>query len=172
MSFHAGRTTGAAVPPTRACNWLSTIGNSLGACSVSTRIQSKPAPAIASAVTLLHELHHRPICGRASRMAFLKVLTGISISKVCASLRHSASLYDLSMSRCKPRQSFDALALETCRLKAPEDWRSPRRYHESRKFMVPMHAEFGVRTLHEPERAAGILPAEEPEKSAADEVSV
>src|ERR1043166_6154876 len=79
MSFHAGRTIAVAVPPEAACNWLITIGNSLGECSVSSSIQSKPAPAITSAVMLLHRLDHSPICGLPALSACLKWLTGISI---------------------------------------------------------------------------------------------
>src|SRR5437016_8252084 len=38
-------------------------------------------------------------------------------------------------------------------------------------FMVPMHAEIRMKAFHEPQGAAGILPAEEPERSSADETS-
>src|SRR5713101_3699655 len=39
------------------------------------------------------------------------------------------------------RQSSGALAMEASRPKAPEDWRTPRRYHAIRRFMIPMRAE-------------------------------
>src|SRR2546422_3845801 len=39
------------------------------------------------------------------------------------------------------RQSSGALAMEASQPKAPEDWRSPRRYRAIRSFMVPIHAE-------------------------------
>ena len=68
--------TGLAEPPVIPCNWLNTIGNSLGACSVSSNNQSKPAPAMTSMETLLHRLLQRPICGWPSRNAFLKGFTG------------------------------------------------------------------------------------------------
>src|SRR6266850_6706145 len=71
MSFQAGRTTGAAELPTKPCNWLKTVGSSLGACSVSIRIQSNPEPPMTSATTLLQRLHQRPICDRPSRIACL-----------------------------------------------------------------------------------------------------
>src|SRR6185295_18456207 len=38
-------------------------------------------------------------------------------------------------------QSSGALAMEASQPKAPEDWRTPRRYRAIRRFMVPMHAE-------------------------------
>src|SRR6266487_5212984 len=38
------------------------------------------------------------------------------------------------------RQSSGALAMEASQPKAPEDWRSPRRYRAIRRFVVPMHA--------------------------------
>src|SRR5438445_13732058 len=78
-SFQAGRTTGAAVPPTRDWSWLKTNGSSLGACSVSRRIQSKPAPAMTSELRLLHKLLQSPICGRPSQSARLNGLIGIFV---------------------------------------------------------------------------------------------
>src|SRR6266567_6268211 len=78
-SFQAGRTMGVAVPPAIACKELKTIGSSLGACSVSIRIQSKPAPAMTSTARLLQRLFQRPICGRPSRIACLKGLMGIRV---------------------------------------------------------------------------------------------
>ena len=41
---------------------------------------------------MLHELHHKPICGRASRMALLNVFTGICMTGACASYCDSARL--------------------------------------------------------------------------------
>jgi hypothetical protein len=71
VSFHGGRTTGCAVPPTIAWSWLWTIGSSLGECSWSSSSQSKPAPARTSTVTWLERLLHRPIWDRPARMARL-----------------------------------------------------------------------------------------------------
>src|SRR6266581_860058 len=48
------------------------------------------------------------------------------------------------------RQSSGALAMGASRAKAPEDWRSPRRYRAIRRFMVPMHAKKRKGALHEP----------------------
>jgi hypothetical protein len=80
MSFHGTRTMGCAFPPdAAACSWALTIGSSFGECSVSSRIQSKPAPAMISTVMLLDRLDHNPICSRPLWMACLKVLTGIFI---------------------------------------------------------------------------------------------
>src|SRR6266516_2958014 len=47
------------------------------------------------------------------------------------------------------RQSSGALAMEASRPKAPEDWRSPRRYRAIRRFLGPMHAEKRKEALHE-----------------------
>src|SRR5687767_11625048 len=79
VSFQAGRTTGAALPPVMACNWLRTLGNSFGACSVSMRIQSKPAPAMTSVTMLLQRLDQKPICGRLARRACLNLFGGSCI---------------------------------------------------------------------------------------------
>jgi len=58
------------------------------------------------------------------------------------------------------RQSSGALAMEASQPKAPEDWRSPRRYRAIRRFMVPMHAKKRKEALHEPNgRSAGHLPS-------------
>jgi Tfp pilus assembly protein PilF len=48
-SFQGTRKTGSAVPPRMACNCGSSVVMSLGACSPSMTIQSKPAPARISA---------------------------------------------------------------------------------------------------------------------------
>jgi hypothetical protein len=48
------------------------------------------------------------------------------------------------------RQSSGALAVEVSQPKAPEDWRSPRRYRAIRRFMVLMHARTRKEALHEP----------------------
>src|SRR5882672_7190954 len=50
------------------------------------------------------------------------------------------------------RQSSGALAMEASRPKAPEDWRSPRRYRAIRRFKVPMHGIKVVGAFHEPAR--------------------
>ncbi len=55
------------------------------------------------------------------------------------------------------RQSSGALAMEASQPKAPEHWRSPRRYRAIRRFMVPMHAKKRKGALHEPQGAAGLL---------------
>src|SRR5437762_8667684 len=47
------------------------------------------------------------------------------------------------------RQSSGALAMEASRPKAPEDWRSPRRYRAIRNFRVPMQAKIRNGALHE-----------------------
>src|SRR6185369_5059796 len=52
-------------------------------------------------------------------------------------------------------QSSGALAMEASQPKAPEDWRSPRRYRAIRRFMVPMRAGKRIRAFHEP-GSAGI----------------
>src|SRR6266487_6172518 len=57
------------------------------------------------------------------------------------------------------RQSSGALAMEASQPKAQEDWRSPRRYRAIRRFMAPMHAKKRKGAFHEPQGAAGILPA-------------
>ena len=49
------------------------------------------------------------------------------------------------------RQSSGALAMEASQPKAPEDWRSPRRYRAIRRFMVPMHSEKRKEAFHEPQ---------------------
>ena len=49
--------------------------------------------------------------------------------------------------------------MEASQPKAPEDWRTPRRYRAIRKFMVPMHAK-NEGVLHEPQGAAGRETAE------------
>src|SRR6058998_572133 len=48
------------------------------------------------------------------------------------------------------RQSSGALAMEASQPKAPEDWRSPRRYRAIRRFMDPMHAKKRKGAFHEP----------------------
>jgi len=45
------------------------------------------------------------------------------------------------------RQSSGALAMEASQRKAPEDWRSPRRYRAIQRFKVPMYAEKNERGL-------------------------
>jgi hypothetical protein len=55
------------------------------------------------------------------------------------------------------RQSSGALAMEASQPKAPEDWRSPRRYRAIRRFMVPMHAGKRKEARHEPTRARATL---------------
>src|SRR6058998_2362756 len=45
------------------------------------------------------------------------------------------------------RQSSGALAMEASQSKAPEDWRSPRRYRAIRRFMIPMPARKPKETL-------------------------
>ena len=47
------------------------------------------------------------------------------------------------------RQSSGALAMEASQPKAPEDWRSPRRYRAIRRFMVPLRAKNGVGAFQE-----------------------
>ena len=79
MSFHAGRTTGVAVPPVIACSCDCTIGSSFGECSVSSSTQSKPACARISATMWLERLDHMPICGFLSFSARLNLLTGNSM---------------------------------------------------------------------------------------------
>ena len=79
MSFHAGRTTGVAVPPVIACNCDCTIGNSFGECSVSSSTQSNPACARISATIWEDKLDHMPICGLPFFNACLNWLTVISI---------------------------------------------------------------------------------------------
>ena len=73
-SFQGGRTIGVAVPRTEACNCANKSGISLGECSLSSRIQSKPASAMISATIGLHRLDHRPICNLPAAMARLKAL--------------------------------------------------------------------------------------------------
>src|SRR5690348_508789 len=79
ISFHAGRTTGVAVPPTIACNCACTIGSSFGECSVSSSTQSKPACARISATMWEDSEDHIPICGFPAFRACLKLLRGRSI---------------------------------------------------------------------------------------------
>ena len=73
-SFQAGRMIGVAVPRCTACNCDSRPGISLGECSVSSRIQSKPESEMISAAMLEHRLDHRPICNWPAAMACLKAL--------------------------------------------------------------------------------------------------
>jgi hypothetical protein len=47
-------------------------------------------------------------------------------------------------------QDAGALAMEASQPKAPEDWRSPRRYRAIPRFMVPMHAKKRKGAFHEP----------------------
>src|SRR5262245_47820753 len=79
-SFHAGRTMAAAVPRAAACSWLSRPGISLGECSVSNRIQSKPESDTISAAMLLARLLHSPICNCPAAMARLKLFSGRCMS--------------------------------------------------------------------------------------------
>jgi hypothetical protein len=79
MSFHAGRTTGVALPPVIACSCDCTIGSSLGECSVSSSTQSAPEWARISATMWLDRLDQMPICGLPSFSAFLNLLAGSSI---------------------------------------------------------------------------------------------
>ena len=48
------------------------------------------------------------------------------------------------------RQSSGALAMEASRPKAPEDWRTARRYRAVRRFMVPMRGQEVVQAFQEP----------------------
>src|SRR5204863_3171157 len=52
--------------------------------------------------------------------------------------------------------------------KAPEDWRTPRRYRAVHRFKVPL---LGIEVVGVLRGAAGILPAEESERSSADDTS-
>ena len=61
-----------------ACNCESTPKTSLGACSISSTMQSKPAPAITSVEKLLQSEFQMPSCGRPARRAALKWFRGIS----------------------------------------------------------------------------------------------
>ena len=56
------------------------------------------------------------------------------------------------------RKSSGALALEASQPKAPEDWRSPRRYRAIRRYVVPMHAEKRKGALHEPSTPGPLSP--------------
>ena len=58
--MQSGRTTGDATPIDAARSWSATIGVSLGACSVSIRIQSKPESARISVAAALERLLHNP----------------------------------------------------------------------------------------------------------------
>src|ERR1700687_4187451 len=78
-SFHAGRMIGVAVPAWIARHCVTKSGISLGECSVSSRIQSKPLSEIISAAILLHRLDHRPICNFSAASACLKALRCMSV---------------------------------------------------------------------------------------------
>src|ERR1700688_4498703 len=91
-SFQATRTIGVAVPPTAACNWLSTIGGSFGTCSVSISIQSNPEPAMISTETLLQRLLQSPICGLPARISRLNSFSGISLVKTVIYVSFSVSI--------------------------------------------------------------------------------
>src|SRR5262245_52298733 len=82
MSFHAGRTMQDAVPACAACSCDRMSGTSFGECSVSSRSQSKPECETISVVTLLHRLHHNPICSWPAAMACLNALRGISMRRL------------------------------------------------------------------------------------------
>src|SRR3989304_5173359 len=79
MSFHATRTTGVALPPCIACNWLCTIGNSFGECSVSSNTQSNPLFDKTYATICDESELQMPICGLPACSACLNLLTGNSI---------------------------------------------------------------------------------------------
>src|SRR5262249_19215056 len=88
MSFHAGRTMHEAVPACAACSCDRMSGTSFGECSVSSTSQAKPECETISVVTLLHRLHHRPICNLPAAMACLKWLRGMSMAgSLCFGLR-------------------------------------------------------------------------------------
>src|ERR1041385_7115574 len=106
VSFQAGRTTGAAVPPASAWSWLMSSNSSLGACSLSNRIQSNPAPAITSALRLLHRLLQSPICGRRSRSARLNALTGICVVTRAVLERAHRATRDLFRLQVAPHSRF------------------------------------------------------------------
>src|SRR6266487_6330268 len=55
------------------------------------------------------------------------------------------------------RQCSGALAMEASQPKAPEDWRSPKRYRAIRRFTVPMHSRKRKEAFHEP--CIGAVPA-------------
>src|SRR2546430_17740304 len=76
ISFHGTRTTGCVEYGAAACSCESTIGSSLGECSVSSSSQSKPDPATTSTAKWLDRLHHKPICGLPALRARLKLLAG------------------------------------------------------------------------------------------------
>src|SRR5213075_2861255 len=59
------------------------------------------------------------------------------------------------------RQTSGALAMEASQPKAPEDWRSPRRYRAVRSFRVPMHARIRKTALHQPTHPLKVLSARE-----------
>src|SRR5262249_47820958 len=102
-SFHAGRTTGTALPRVSAWSWLKTMGSSFGACSVSTRIQSKPESAMTSAARLLQRLDQRPIWGRPARMACLNELIGSWVSMMESSVVRVALLMGENRGRVEHR---------------------------------------------------------------------
>ena len=71
---HAHDGLGGAVAMAWSCG--SSPGISLGACSASSTIQSKPEPAMISVAMLLQRELQRPICCWPAAMAVLKVLGG------------------------------------------------------------------------------------------------
>src|SRR5579864_555062 len=75
-SFQGTRNTGSAVPPRIACSCARRDGMSLGACSPSMTIQSKPAPAMISAAIGLQSPLHSPIWRRKPESACLNALRG------------------------------------------------------------------------------------------------
>src|SRR6185312_3817417 len=83
-SFQAGRTIGVEPPRPMACNCDSRPGISLGECSLSSRIQSKPLSAMISAAILLHRLDHSPICSLPAASACLKPLRCNSMERFLA----------------------------------------------------------------------------------------
>jgi len=60
----------------------------------------------------------------------------------------------LPINRWKPRQILESASLVALwhwwRAKAPEDWRSPRRYRAIHRFRIPMRGIEVVRTFHKP----------------------
>ena len=78
-SFQAGRTIGVAVPRCTACNCGTRSATSLGECSVSSRIQSKPLSDKISAPILLARLLQMPICSLPAAIAALNSLRCSSI---------------------------------------------------------------------------------------------
>src|SRR5262245_19766258 len=139
LSFHGGRTTAVAVPPASACICWISAGTSLGECSMSSTIQSKPAGARISATTLSASCVHSPTWGRPSASPRLKALRGMSmplprnpLRRGALSARITAASRPRPMSRRRHRLAVAALAAALASCAPTHEWVNPAANMEAR----------------------------------------